>query len=132
MCTFVGIMSSINPHLMNIFGIRNILIIGGFIHLFNQLSTFGAAITSIVISVYCKNAKELRYPYQVVTACGGVISFIGFCMIFFENDEKFSFGDEDKEPQSLPQKENDPNDSLEKEKQKVTENISGILDISNS
>lgn len=129
----VGIMASVTPHLMQIYGLRYFLTIGGFARLFNDLSSFLAAIATIVISIYFKNAKELLFPYQMVVAGGFFLSVIGLIMIFFENDEKFIYGDENEEEKYyVKEGENGPNDTFEKEKQYINENTSTILDISNS
>ena len=47
----VGIMSVFNPHIMQVFEFRNYLIIGGFARLFNQSSSFIAALTSVLLSI---------------------------------------------------------------------------------
>ena len=89
-----GIMASMTPHLMNIYGMRYYLTIGGFARLFNELSGFIVAIISILISMYCKTTEELKVPYQIVITTGGILSLIGLTNVFFENDEKFIYGDE--------------------------------------
>ena len=85
-------MSSLTPHLMQIYGMRYFLTIGGFAKLFNELSDFLAALTSIILSIFFKNADELLFPYQMVIAVGGVLSIIGLILTFYENDEEFVFG----------------------------------------
>ena len=116
--TLVGIMSAATPHLMEIYGMRYFLTIGGFARLFNELSSFSAALTSIILSVFFKNAKELLFPYQMVVVVGGALSIIGLILVFFENDEKFIYGDE--------------NEIIEKEKEYINQNASKILDTTNS
>ena len=131
--TFIGIMSALTPHLMHIYGIRYFLTIGGLARLFNDLSGFLAALTSIIISIFYKNAEELLFPYQMIVAGGGVLSVIGLILVFFENDEKYNFGDEDEENRYLENGEADKqNDTFEKEKNYINENASTILDVTNS
>ena len=125
----VGLMASMTPHLMTIFGMRYFLVVGGFARLFNEASVFSAALTSIIISIYFKNAKDLKIPYQIVIASGGVLSIIGLIFVFFENDEKFIYGD-DIEQAKYFKKEDDinPNDNtFEQEKNYINENASRIL-----
>ena len=129
----VGIMASVTPHLMQIYGLRYYLTIGGLARLFNDLCSFTAAITTIVLSVYFKNAQELLFPYRMVVAGGFFLSVLGLIMIFFENDDKFIYGDEkEEEKYFVKERENGQNDTFEKEKEFINENASTILDVSNS
>ena len=84
-------MSVINPHIMNVFGFKNYLIIGGFTRLFNQLNSFFSALTSVLISLKYKTGKELKIPYIIVSSVGLIFACIGFILSFQENDEKFKF-----------------------------------------
>ena len=72
---------------------------------------------------------------MVVTG-GFFLSVIGLIMIFFENDDKFIYGDENEEEKYYVKKgekgENGLNDTFEKEKEFINENASTILDVSNS
>ena len=131
---FVGIMSATTPHLMNVFGMSNFLLIMGFALLFNQISSFSAALISIIISIFYKNAFELKVPYQIVCLEGGVLSFIGLVMVFYENDEKFVYGDENEENKYFIK--NGDNNTVEKENDKdknyYNENAGTILAPSNN
>lgn len=131
--SLIGIMSSLTPHLMQIYGMKYFLTIGGFAKLFNELSDFLAALTSIILSIFFKNADDLLFPYQMVMICGGVLSIIGLILIFFENDEKFIFNCENEENKYLIKEGEDrPNKSFEKEKNYINENASIILDSNSS
>ena len=99
----------------------------GFALLFNQISSFSAALISIVISIFYKNAFELKVPYQIVCLEGGVLSFIGLVMVFYENDEKFVYGDENEENKYFIK--NGDNNTVEKENDK---NAGTILAPSNN
>ena len=87
----VGMMSIINPHIMQVYEFKNFLIIGGFARLFNQLSFFIAALTSVILSFNFKTGDELKTPYRIVAFIGIILSSIGLFLSFFENDEKFKF-----------------------------------------
>ena len=91
----VGMMSIINPHIMQIYEFRNYLIIGGFARLFNQLSFFIAGLTSVFLSLNYKTGNKLKTPYRIVASFGIAFSFIGFILSFFENDEKYIFKNSD-------------------------------------
>jgi MFS family permease len=125
----VGLMASMTPHLMTIFGMRYFLVVGGFARLFNEISVFSAGLTSIIISIYFKNAKELKIPYQIIIAIGGGLSIIGLIAVFFENDEKFIYGDEIEQAKYFKKEDdNNPNDNtFEQEKDYINENASRIL-----
>ena len=118
---------------MEIFGLRYFLTIGGFAKLFNELSTFSAALTSIILSVFFKNAEELLFPYQMVVVVGCVLSVIGLILVFFENDEKFIYGDENEgNNYFIKEGEDKRSQSFEKEKDYINQNTSKILDVTNS
>ena len=87
----IGMMSVINPHIMQVFEFRNYLIIGGFTRLFNQSNAFFSALTSVLISIKYKTGEELKTPYRIVASVGFFFAFIGFVLSFQENDEKFEF-----------------------------------------
>ena len=87
----VGMMSVINPHIMQVFEFRNYLIIGGFARLFNQSNAFFSALTSVLISLKYKTGDELKTPYRIVASVGFVFAAIGFILSFQENDKKFKF-----------------------------------------
>lgn len=89
--TRIGIMSSINPHIMHIYGMRYFLIIGGFFRLFDQLCGFTASVLSVILSIFFKNAEQLKQPYRIVAIVGICFSIIGFILTFFETNEKFDF-----------------------------------------
>ena len=86
----VGMMSVINPHIMQVFEFRNYLIIGGFARSFNQLSFFIAATISVILSVKNKTADSLETPYRIIASVGIVLSIIGFIFSFYEDDSKFN------------------------------------------
>ena len=115
--SIVGIMMAMTPHLMNIFGMSNILVIMGFSRIISEISSFSSALISIVLAIFYKNAFELKVPYQIVCLEGSVLSFIGLVLIFFENDEKFDYGDENEENKYFIKKGDD--NTVEKEKDPI-------------
>ena len=93
--TITGINSSVNPHIMQVYGMTYFLTIGGFAKLFIELFDFSAGLCSIILSLFFENAEKLLFPYKMVAVGGCVFSALGLIMTFFENDEKFIFEDED-------------------------------------
>ena len=130
---FFGVMSSVYPHLMHVYGITYFLTIGGFARLFNDLSVFIAAFISILISVYNQMPNELVRPYKNMVLAGGCLSVVGLVLIFFENDEKFDYGDENEEKKIITSGgEEQPTESFERQKKFINENASAILDPNNA
>lgn len=91
----VGMMSVINPHIMQVYEFRNYLIIGGFARSFNQLSFFIAASISVILSVKNKTSEDLETPYRIIASIGIVLSIIGFIFSFYEDDSKFNIKNDD-------------------------------------
>ena len=118
-----GVISSITPHIMQIFGLRYYLTLGGFGKLFNQLFSFLIAMLSIIISIWNNNYKELLKPYRIVCLVGVIIAIFGFILVFYETDEKFNFDDEEKEEQqeNKKKKEDKIEEGSQKEENKLKE-----------
>lgn len=129
---FFGVMSAVYPHLMHVYGITYFLTIGGIARLFNDLSVFIAAFISILISVYNQMPYELVKPYKHMVLVGGCLSVAGLALVFFENDEKFDYGDEDEKRIITSGGEEQPSASFEREKNFINENASAILDPNNA
>ncbi len=129
-----GISVAIIPHFMNVFGMSNFLILAGFGTLFTQLSSFLAALISVVISIFCKNSEEFKRPYRIVSIAGGVLCIIGLVMVFYENDEKFDYGDENEEKKDSIKDDDNKTIEMEKDvdKKYYKDNAGTILEPSNN
>ena len=92
-----GVISSLVPHLMHIYGLKNYLILGGMGRVLTQFFSFGAASVSIVISIFKKTHEELVLPYRIVSLVGICFSIIGLFLAVAENDDKFKFEDNEDE-----------------------------------
>jgi len=110
-----GIISSLVPHLMEIYGLRYFLVLGGLGRLFTQLFSFSAAGVSIVISIFRKGPKELLLPYRITSLAGVDFGIFGLILVLFETDEKFEFDDENNLENGSQEKENN---SKEQEREK--------------
>ena len=86
-----GVISSFIPHIMQIFGLKYFLTLGGLGRLFTQIFCFGAAALSVIISVYHKNAQELLFPYIIVSLVSIGFAIFGLVLAFYEDDDKFNF-----------------------------------------
>ena len=87
--SIVGILSAFTPHLMQVYGFKYFLTVGGLARLFVELFRFIGALISIIFSIFFKNANELLFPYKMIVAFGGILTIFGFILIFYENDDKF-------------------------------------------
>ena len=92
-----GVVSSLIPHMMEVFGMRYFLTLGGLGRLFTQLFSFGAAVVSIIISIFRKGKDELLQPYRIVSLVAVGFAAFGLILTFFENDEKFNYEDDEEE-----------------------------------
>ena len=86
-----GVISSLIPHIMHIFGLRYYLTLGGLGRMFTQFFISGAASVSIVISNFKKTYDELVSPYRIVSLVGIFCSVIGLFLAISENDDEFQF-----------------------------------------
>jgi len=112
-----GIISSYIPHIMQIFGLKYFLIIGGIGRLFTQLLSFSAGVVSIVISIFIKGEK-LSFPYRVVSIISCGFAIFGLILSFYENDDKFKFDEEEGNIETEMGEENKVNKREEKEDEK--------------
>ena len=88
-----GVISSLIPHIMHIFGLRYYLTLGGLGRLLIQVFISGAASVSIIISNFKKTYDELVSFYRIVSLVGIVFSIIGLFLVISENDDNFQFED---------------------------------------
>lgn len=113
-CVFRGgVLSCITPHIMHIYGLKYYLTLGGYGKLFNQLSSFLIAMISIIISIFKKTKDELATPYRIICSIGVVFSIVGFILVYFENDEKFKFDDDEEEEKDVQKLEKQPKENNE-------------------
>lgn len=69
----------------------------------------------------------------MVVLGGGLLSVLGFILVFFETDEKFIYGDENEQNKYFVKEgEEKPSESFEREKNYINENASTIMDPTNS
>ena len=109
-----GIIAAFIPHMMEIFGIKYFLTLGGLGRLFTQLFSFAVSAISIIISIFRKGKDELVLPYRIVCIVSIAFSIFGVILSFHENDEKFVFKniemeDEKNERQSYDSEEDKSN-----------------------
>ena len=92
-----GVLACITPHVMQIYGLKYYLLLGGFLRLFNALFNFMIAMISTIISIWCHSSSALLLPYRIICVIGAILAIIGLVFVFQENDSKFRFDDENEE-----------------------------------
>lgn len=96
-----SLLSLINQHIMQLYGIHFQLFLGGIAQVFNGITTLVAALISVVLSVYYSSIKELQKPYKIVALIS--LPFIIIPGIFgvLESDIPFVYSVENEFDQSL-------------------------------
>lgn len=94
--TASGMIVSMSPHLMQIYGMEHYLIIGGIMRLFNGIINILSSGLSIVISIYYKTAKEMQTPYRIICFISIFLTFFAVLLAFSETDDKFVYPFEEK------------------------------------
>ena len=87
---FAGFFSSMNPHMMNVFGIKNSVILGGINGIFATISSIIVSFTSFYVSKSYIGEK-IKIPYQIFFFIGGLLNFISFFLTFFDSDKEFNY-----------------------------------------
>ena len=117
-----GVLACITPHIMHIYGLRYYLTLGGFGRLFNQVFSFLIAWISIIFSIFFDTAKQLLWPYRIMCVVGVGFAVMGLVLIFFENDEKFNFDDDEEKIEETENIEEKKESEENKEKKETEEN----------
>ena len=87
-----GLIASINPHVMGVFGIRYALELNGIVGLFLGVTNLLGAITSFVFGIIWAKGFEIIKPYRIVFMVGSLLSIIAFVLQWFEPTKEFDFG----------------------------------------
>ena len=87
---FAGFFSAMNPHMMNVFGIKNSVILGGINGIFATISSIIVSFTSFYVSKSYIGEK-IKIPYQIFFFIGGLLNFISFFLTFFDSDKEFNY-----------------------------------------
>lgn len=86
-----GFMTIINPHVMNIYGIKYTLELNGIILVLQNVGSLLGGVASFVFGLFFKTGGELIVPYKIVFAVGSFFSAVAFVLQFFESNEEFKF-----------------------------------------
>ena len=87
---FVSKTISFNPLLMEIYGIEESVILYGIISGIGKIGEIITTIAAFVISFFYTK-DEIKTPYKVIFTIGSVCSIVSTILLFFENNEKFDY-----------------------------------------
>ena len=128
---FAGIIPAMIPHLMNIFGIKYFLIIGGCANIINGLSVFLANLFYYIFKIYQKENQDLIIVYRIFGVVGGIFGIIGLILVYDEKDDKLINGDENEDNKYLKKIDNNAKDNIvENEQNSNIDKLTSILDAS--
>ena len=86
-------MTSINPHIMHVYGIEYTLEIGGIVGICVGIVNAFGSIIAFIISKYYKTGEELQKPYKYLFFIGAILCIISFYFALYEGNDKFIFPD---------------------------------------
>ena len=99
MCTagiiMSGLIASINPHVMGVFGIKYALELNGIVGVFLGVSNLIGAIASFIFGIFWPKGSEIIKPYRIVFIVASACNIIAFILQWFEPVEEFDFSDKD-------------------------------------
>ena len=103
--SIAGLMSSFSPFIMEIYGIKESVILGGIINSFSKLSDIITTITAFVVSLYFEGDK-LKTPYRVMYLISAIFCSLSSFLLFNETQDKFIY-EKNLIDNSLDKKENE-------------------------
>ena len=90
---FSGFLTSMNPHIMHIFGLKNSIILIGINGIFGTFSNIIASITAFIISLYYPGIT-IKIPYKFCFLIGGFFNIIAFILVIYDSDVPFDYNDD--------------------------------------
>ena len=91
----VGQRYAFTPYLYNIFGIEYSIEVHGLFGIGDGISNLFSAVMSFLINYITNEQKfeKLILPYRCLYLFGSLLTVISFVLLFFENEEKFDYGE---------------------------------------
>ena len=81
----------VGPHIMDIYGIQESVILAGILGIFIILSEIASTAVAFVISEQDNTKEELVNKFQIVFFICAGLAFISFIILFFEKKEKIDY-----------------------------------------
>ena len=89
----VSKMVSFNPFLMEIYGIRESVILGGIINGIGKVGEVITVVAAFVIS-FKYSGNEIKTPYKIIFIVGSACSLLSLILLLFESKKKFEYVDD--------------------------------------
>ena len=95
-CVFgiVGNLVALNPIVMEIFGIQESVILGGFVSTFSKISEVVTTTTAFFVS-FLYPGNSIRIPYKIIYILSSLFSYISFSLLMIEDIDKYKYDDSD-------------------------------------
>ena len=91
---------SLYPLLMEIYGIRESVILGGIINGIGTLNEIISIVSAFVVSVYYPG-KEIEYRFKIIFITGSASGLLSLILFLFESKKKFDYIDETKDSDNV-------------------------------
>ena len=95
-----GLMMTLNPFIMEIYGIQESVILGGFIGGFTKIGDIITTVVPFLFSIFCKDDDNkdieedcLKKKYAVMYIISSISCGISALLVFFETNDKFIYKD---------------------------------------
>ena len=89
----VSKMVSFNPFLMEIYGIRESVILGGIINGIGKVGEVITVVAAFIIS-FKYSGNEIKTPYKIIFIVGSACSLLSLILLLFESKKKFEYVDD--------------------------------------
>ena len=89
----VSKMVSFNPFLMEIYGIRESVILGGIINGIGKVGEVTTVVAAFVIS-FKYSGNEIKTPYKIIFIVGSACSLLSLILLLFESKKKYEYVDD--------------------------------------
>ena len=86
-----GFVSTINLHILKVYGIKYSIEIGGIIGIFSSVVSILNGILSFIISKFYHTGEELQYAYRYLYLFGICFCCLGFLLSLIEKETKFIY-----------------------------------------
>ena len=95
-----GLMMTLNPFIMEVYGIQESVILGGFIGGFTKIGDVITTVVPFLFSIFCKDDDNkdieedcLKKKYAVMYIISSISCGISALLVFFETNDKFIYKD---------------------------------------
>ena len=92
----IGNMVGSQPLIMEIYGIRESVILGGFMSTFSKISEIITTVVAFGVS-FIYTGNNIRIPYKIIYVLSSLFSYFCFYLMMIEDIDKYKYDDSDVE-----------------------------------